>query len=320
MRTISAELQAHLDSGATTTTYLLRVESRTPGFNVLGITLLDEDVVYDDGDGEITYLAAAGMVPENLATSSQMDVDNTQIQHLFPESDLELNEKNVNAGVYDFAWFTLMLVNYEDLTMGHVVLQHGQLGQLRVEDGLTFWTELMSLSKMLKQSIVKKDSITCRATFGSQPPGTVGATYIERQPCGFDAESLYVDFTVSAVGLESTRTFNTGLAQAEDFNVPGMIRWVTGDNAGREYEIEDQEADGTVSVTFETMFPIQVGDTGKIRPDCTKWKDNANGCKSFFGSNWVLHYRGEPYIPISDADAINTPGATVGAGLGGSTS
>lgn len=317
-RSVSPELQAHLDSGTTTTTLLLKITPLSPGYAPVGVTALDRDVEYDDGEGdsEIVYRAAVGMVPSEIRQSLSMGVDNAEFQHLLAEYPLALAEEDIAAGVYDFADFRLMLVNYEDLSMGHVELMTGQLGQMRVENGMAFWTEQTSLVKQLKQSIVEKDSLTCRATFGSQPIGTPGAEVTQRFPCGFDTSTLWVASSVMAVGLESNRTF-TALALGLPANecVPGMLRWLTGRNAGRSYEVEAQDADGVISLAFETMFPIEGGDTFEIRPDCTKWKDGHNGCRHFWGDDWVLHYRGEPYIPVADADAINTPGATVGTGV-----
>jgi uncharacterized phage protein (TIGR02218 family) len=320
MRTISAELQEHLDSGATTTTLLLRIDPVTPGYASVGATLLDRDVVYDDGDGEVTYKATIGMVPSNIVSKASMEVGNTEIQHLLPESDLPISEADISAGVYDFASYTLMLVNYEDLSMGHVIMPsgHGQLGQMRQENGLSFWSELTALVKLLKQSIVEKDSLTCRAIFGSQPLGTEdtsGDVITQRFPCGKDTSAMWVVGTVSAVSLETNRAFTAGaLGAATDVYVPGMLRWLTGANSGRSYEVESQTAGGVIGLTFETMFPIETGDTFQIRPDCTKWKDGNNGCKFHFDTEWVLHYRGEPLIPVADADQINAPGASMTSG------
>lgn len=314
MRTISAELQAHLDSSATTTTLLLRIDPVTPGYSSIGATLLDRDVVYDDGDGEVIYKATIGMVPANIVSSASMEVGNTEIQHLLPETDLPISEADISAGVYDFASYTLMLVNYDDLSMGHVIMPsgHGQLGQMRQENGLSFWSELTALMKLLKQSIVEKDSLSCRAIFGSQPIGTVDAEQTQRFPCGKDTSGMWVTKAVTAVGLETNRAFTAGsLGAAADVYVPGMLKWLTGANAGRSYEVESQTAGGLIGLTFETMFPIEAGDTFEIRPDCTKWKDGNNGCKFHFGSTWVLHYRGEPLIPVADADQINAPGASM---------
>ena len=318
-RYVPPALQAHLDSGTTTTTLLLKITPLSPDYPPVGVTALDRDVEYDDGEGDssgVVYHAAVGMVPKEIRQSLSMAVDNTEFQHLLAEYPLALSEEDVVAGVYDFADFRLMLVNYEDLTMGHVELMRGQLGQMRVENGMAFWTEQTSMVKQLKQSIVEKDSLTCRATFGSQPIGTPGAKVTQRFPCGFDTSALWTASSVMVVGLESNRTFTAlGLGLPANECVPGMLRWITGRNAGRSYEVEAQDGDGVISLAFETMFPMEIGDTFEIRPDCTKWKDGHNGCKFFWGADWVLHYRGEPYIPVSDADAINTPGATVGTGV-----
>lgn len=311
---VPALLQAHLDSGATTMTFLMRVDPQDDSFPSFGCTLLDRDVLFNDGESEINYRAPIGMIPSAMVSTSDMGVNNSELQHLIPEGDMDIDEEALNAGAYDFAWYTLYWVNYEDLSMGSVILDHGQLGQVRVENGITFWTELTSLSKLLKTPIVEKDSITCRAIFGSQPIGTGGGVVEQRFPCGKDAEALFTDSkTVTSVGDETNRTFGaSGLGLADNACVPGMVVWLAGDNAGRSYEVEAQDAAGVVSLMFETMFPIQVGDTFKIRPDCTKWKDGPNGCKFHFpGVEWKLHYRGEPHIPIADGDAINTPGATV---------
>ena len=322
MRNVPAAIQSALDSGVMTMTYILRIDPQTEGYDSFGITLLDRNVTYNDGDGSLVYLAPIGMVPANIQSTSEMEVGNTEIQHLFPEFDLPISEADISAGVYDFAWYHYYLIDYSNLTTGnHVVIGHGQLGQMRMTDGLSFTTELTDLTKLLMQSIVEKDSITCRATFGSQAIGsTTTGDNEERFPCGKDAEALYTGpHAVTTVGAEVNNTFTaSGLGAAANTYVPGMLRWLTGDNAGRICEVEEQSGAGVISLTFETMFPIQTGDTFEIRPDCTKWKEGTNGCKFHFGaSEWKLHYRGEPYIPVADADQLNTPGATVGSSLGG---
>lgn len=311
---VPAALQANLDKGATTMTLLMRVDPQNAAYPSFGCTLLDRDVTFDDGELELVYRAPIGMIPATMVSAADMGVNNSEIQHLIPEGDLDVNEEALNAGAYDFAWYSLYWVNYEDLSMGHVVLDHGQLGQVRVQNGVTFWSELTSLAKLLKTPIVEKDSITCRAIFGSQPLGTGGGVVEQRFPCGRDVTALYSPIkTVTAVSFEAGRTFTaSGLGMATGICVPGMLHWETGANAGRTHEVEAQDVSGVISMTFETMFPVVIGDTFKIRPDCTKWKEGPNGCKVHFpGETWKLHYRGEPHIPIADGDALNTPGATV---------
>jgi uncharacterized phage protein (TIGR02218 family) len=322
MRAISAALQAHLDSSATTTTVLIRFDPVVPGVPAFGATLLDRDLVYDDGGGSLTYRASIGMVLSQIATSGGMDVDNAEAEHLLPEFDLDITEAAISAGAFDFAEFTMMLVNYEDLSMGHVVMPsgHGQVGRIQVVDGLSWVPELSGLTKLLKQSIVEKDSLSCRAIFGSQPKGS-GAPVEQRFPCGKDTTGMWVEKAVTSVGAESNRTFTaSALGAAAGTYVPGMLRWLTGANTGRSIEVEEQAADGTIDLAFETMFPVEVGDTFEIRPDCTKQVNGPNGCKFHFATEWVLHFRGEPLIPVADADQINAPGASMNFSLANNSS
>lgn len=320
-RTISAELQEHLDSGATTLTMLIKITPRNPEYPAFGIAMLDRDVIYDDGDGEILYAARIGMDPSAMVQSAGTDIGNAQLKHLTaPQFSAEVSEELIRAGVYDYAWYAAMIVNYEDLTMGHIEAPagFGQVGQLTIDNrGLSFQMELTDLTKLLKQTITEVDSITCRATFGSQPIGTGGGVVEERFPCGKDLAPLWsATKTVTSVSLEPTITFTaSALGAASGHYVPGMVRWITGRNAGRQQGVEDQTAGGQITLNTATMFPVEVGDTFQIREDCTRWKDGDRGCKYHFGEpEWKNHYRGEPFIPIADGDAISTPGATVGTG------
>lgn len=320
MRAITPEFQAHLDSGITTLCLLLRISPRVPGYGSIGITSLDRDETYNDGDGSIVYKAKVGMVPANIVTQEAMEVGNSEFQHLIPQFDLTITEEMLRAGVFDQAWFWIYLVNYEDHSMGHVELMHGQTGQMLIDNGVSFWSEFTDLTKILKQNMVEKDSILCRASFGSQPFGTGGGVVEERFPCGKNLAALWTTAkTVTHIGLETNISFRaSALGAAANTYVPGVIEWLTGDNTGRTHSVESQDALGWISLSDQTMFPVQVGDTFKIRHDCTKWIDGDKGCKANWADvsdvEWKLHYRGEPLIPISDADSINTPGATVGTG------
>lgn len=320
-RTISAALQEHLNTGATTLTMLIKVTPRDPNYPPFGISMLDADVTYDDGDGELLYAARIGMVPAAMVSSAGTDIGNSQFKHLMaPQFEIDVSEELIRAGVYDYAWFRAMVVNYEDLTMGHIEVPSGfgQVGQLTIDNrGLSFQMELTDLTKLLKQTITEVDSITCRATFGSQPIGTGGGVVEERFPCGKDLAPLWsANQTVTSVSLEPTITFTaSALGVGADVFVPGMVKWMTGRNAGRQQGVEAQTAGGQITLNTATMFPVEVGDQFQIRRDCTRWKDGANGCKYHFGEpEWKNHYRGEPFIPIADGDAISTPGATVGTG------
>ena len=313
-RTIPIALQSHLDTGQTTTCGILRVEPARPGYSVIGLTDLDRDVTYNDGDGSVTYLAPVGFTASNYVATADFSVDNATTQSLFPEYDIpQLTEADVAAGVYDYARYKLMLVNYDDLTQGHVLISTGTLGEMKTVDGLSFMGELRSLFQQFRQSIVERDSLTCRATFGSQAEGgsnESSATKIERFPCGIVVDGLWQDFEVDQVGVEADLAFSTVSSSSGDY-VPGLVEWTTGANAGRQYEVAAYD-DGVVTLAFPTAFPIQEGDTGRIRPDCTKQWEGPLSCE--FWDN-RLNFRGEPFIPVGDAGSTAQPGAATNGGV-----
>lgn len=314
-RTIPIALQGHLDSGQTTTCHLLRIDPVRPGAVVIGLTDLDRDVEYDDGEGSVTYLAPVGFTASAYVATADFTVDNADTTSLFPEFDIpQLTEADINAGVYDYASYRLMLVNYEDLTQGHTIISTGTLGEMKTVDGLSFLGELRSLFQKYRQSIVERDSLTCRATFGSQPLDTSSSTgaKLERFPCGIDADALWQSGTVTGVGAEVDLTFaDSGLSVSSDGIVPGLVEWLTGANAGRQYEVAEFDG-GTVTLAFPTAFPIEVGDTFRIRPDCTKQWSGPLSCEHY---NNRLNFRGEPFIPVGDAGSTSTPGAGTNSGV-----
>lgn len=320
-RAIPIALRGHLDSGITTVALLLKIVPVTPGYAPYGVTSSNSDIRYDDGHGALRYVAAVGMQPTAIEFRGDMSVDNAESNSLMPEFDVPVSEADIRAGVYDFAEFSLYLVNYEDLGQGHVTLQEGTIGQVTIDaNGLSFVNELRGIVAQLKQSVCEKDSLTCRAIFGSQPIGSsTPGPQVKRGWCGFDAESLFVDSVVTEVGLENTVTFSVEPDSNMDSDsvAPGLVEWITGMNAGRSKEIDSNTADGQITLRFPTDFPIQVGDQLRYRPDCNHHaRDDMRGCKRWWAEQWVLHFRGEPDIPIGDAGAMEVPGASSGPGQG----
>lgn len=167
-RNIPAALAAHLKQPATTVCYLLRIMPKRPDAPTFGLTSLDDDRTYDDGTGALTYRAKRGYTPFDLETKTDLSVDNAEASALAAEYPADgVTAEGIARGDYDGARYVQYLVNYEDLTMGHVVLSSGQIGQIKMVDELMCHIELRSLTQILKQnSIVELTSITCRARFG----------------------------------------------------------------------------------------------------------------------------------------------------------
>lgn len=322
-RYIPPEIQEALNSGASTLTLIMRIDPINA--DSFGASMTNKTLVYDDGAGELIYSAYVGMQPRDILFTGDLSIDNSDFQGLLPEYEFPITEEDIQAGVYDFARFTLYLVNYEDLTTArHVVIDYGKLGKMRTLDGLSFWEELRGLSQQLKQTICARDSLTCRARLGSQPLGTVGAEYTEREYCGIDLSGYWESGTVAAPGVEPHYGFTTSApliensgASITDYYAPGMVRWTSGRNNGTEQEIENNTST-SIALAFRTPFPIQAGDTFEYRRDCNKFARDANkGCPSHWGSQWTMHFRGEPDIPIGDAITNAVPGGTTSNTGGG---
>lgn len=323
MKSIPAPLQAHKDLSSTTLCRLLKFSLRDG--TIFGITSLNEDVEYDDAPldsassaGPVVYQAACGYEPSPIDASSDLAVDNSEARGLIPQFDMGvITPAMISSGRFDYAEWIEYQVNYRDLSMGHEILGSGRTGRIRRKQDLEYQIEKRSLSQELKQTIVELDSITCRAKFGSQPLGTGGGVVEQLFPCGKPLTWYYG--TVESVGAESDRTFtDSSLEESSgspatlgaDFFVPGVVLFQTGDNAGREYEIEAFTAGGQVTLAFPTEYPVQENDEYLIRQDCSqKARDAEHGCLYHWGTEWVLHFRGEPDIPVADEGLLGIPGA-----------
>lgn len=313
-------LLANIRKPINTITLLLCIKPITSA-PAYGVTMLNRALQYDDGDGMLDYSASVGFVPSTIMAASGLSVDNAEAESLMPEFDVPVSESDIRAGLYDFARFSIYVVDFMDLSLGHGTLLSGTVGRVSIDEGgLSFINELRGLSAQLKQSVCTKDSLTCRAIFGSQPIGSSTPGHqVLRDWCGFDATTLLVAGAVTDVGLENRIVFTVdSFALAEDALRYGSVTFTGGLNAGRTYEVEGNTAGGEISLVHEAMFPIAIGDTCEYREGCNlQARDASHGCKRWFPTDWVLHFRGEPDIPIGDAGSIETPGASAGPGSGG---
>ena len=286
MKTIPVALQAHYDGDATTTAYLCRMQCKDG--TVLGFTSLDADLTYDDGAGEVLYRADNGFEADRMQQSSDLSVGNTDLHGWL--ADTGITEQQIRAGFFDYARIRIYRVNYLDLPAGHEIIAAGTAGETKF-GGQGWSIEFRSLRQQLKQPICKLYSRTCRAKFG-------------------DAQCkkafVWHAGTVSSVdGIEGDRLFSAAaLAQAKGYFVPGVVEWLTGQNAGFHMEVDGFEA-GAVSLAFALHYPIAVGDTFRVRQDCAKTFEM---CKERFDN--ILNFRGEHLIPTDGGQSM-IPGAQI---------
>jgi uncharacterized phage protein (TIGR02218 family) len=296
-RNIPIQLIDSLSQAASTMTRLLRITLKS-GF-IYGICMSNRDVVYDDGSGPLTYRAADSFDPSTFSSDISYSVDNSQGYALLSTDIPEVTLEAVEAGEMDDGQWVCYYVDYERLVpRAHIILDAGDLGQVQTRGGLVWIPELLSYIMRLRQPVGGVYSRTCRAIFGTPAPSQIG--------CGIDVTPLWVAFTVTSVGAEADRTFfASGLTPGVHGFFPGRVEWLSGKNfakGGRLYATESFAA-GVVTMNETTPYLIQVGDTGRIRPDCDKTEAMCNSYDNF------PNMKAETKIPVGDTVAISVPGA-----------
>ena len=298
-KVIPAALLSHKALPTTTLCRLLKVKCKNG--TLFGFANLDTDITYNDnsGDGAIVYKSANGFTPMRLSAAAGTSVDNTDLAGVVADlSAYGITEQQIRSGILDYANAYVYEVNYNDLTTGrHETKARGNCGNV-TNSGEEFRAEFRSLTQRYKQPLGKVTSITCRAQFGDTQ-------------CG--KPLTWVAGTVTAVsGTEPDRIFTaSALTQAASYFVPGVVEWLTGNNAGLQVEVETFAA-GVVSISLPSFFSVAIGDTFRIRQDCTKvWADATHGCLYHWGTARPSHFRGEPLIPLGQEGALGTPGAEI---------
>jgi uncharacterized phage protein (TIGR02218 family) len=296
VKSIPVTLLAHKRLPATTLCMLLRVRCKD-GTNY-GFSNLDHDVTYDDGDGPLIYSARQGFLPTAIQNTDEIAVGNADLFGLFGDLVADVTPEQIRAGKLDYAQIYIYQVNYEDLSMGHEWMGRGSVGEGTVNNG-QFTFEYRSLAQPTKQSVCEVYSLTCRAQYGDAR-------------CGKDL--VWIDAAITAVGADPTSQFTaSGLGQEDGYFDPGVIQFTSGQNDQKYIEVDSFTTGGVIQLLFPVYYPLQVGDTFRIRIDCNKRSD-VTGCKDprRWGSpEWRYHFRGEPNIPVADGDSIQTPGANL---------
>ena len=301
MRQIPVALQSNLDEPVQYTTRCVRF--RLKSGQVLGFAMLDRDVEYDHGDGygPTIYSASQGIDPSMIAADVNYSVANAEGRILAKTNLTGITIEMVESGALDDGEWDCFVLDWRTAITGSaLLLDAGDLGEVRTEDEMVIIPELLSYAMRLRQMIGHVWQRPGRCIFGSPAPSQTG--------CGVDAEVLWVAGEVQAEGAESDRTFTGDITAS----FPGRLEFTSGSNVGRRYAVES--VDGmTITLAETTPYPIEPGDDYRHRPDCTKLKDGALGCDSY--SNWP-NFKGEWTIPVGDGVAGSVPGGNLPGGGG----
>jgi len=272
MKTASTALKAHL-AGSTLTTCTLWKVTRTDG-HIFGFTDHDQNVTY----GGTTYLAATGHNPSSIKTTATLSVDNLEVQSMLDSSTI--TEDDLRGGLWDYAQVLIQIVNYNDLTMGSMILRQGWLGNIKTGRH-NFVAELRGMMQPLQQQIGRVYAPACDANLGDAR-------------CGVNLANFTV--TGNATAVVNARQFtDSARIEANGYFDGGLITWTSGPNANYSMEVKTFVAS---VVTLQQMMPsnIVIGDAYSMIAGCNKLRAT---CVAKFAN--VANFRGFPDLPGVDA-------------------
>ena len=158
MKTISSQLQTHLQQTVTTLATIWRL-TRTDGEEFF-FTDHDQDLLVD-GD---TYKASSGYNRSAINNEVGLAVDNLDVEGVFNSDDI--TEVDLRAGLFDHAEVKVSLVNWSDLSQGQLKQRRGRLGEVVLTQQGIFRAELRGLTQQLSQNICHVYQAECRADLG----------------------------------------------------------------------------------------------------------------------------------------------------------
>lgn len=277
MRDIDPELQARLDTGATT---LCRcwVLTRQDGVQ-MGFTDHDNDLQV----GDVLCRAATGMIAGALDRTTGLAADNGQA--LGALSDAGITEADIAAGLYDAARVQQLLVDWQrpDLTLSVFV---GRIGEIARGDG-AFEAELRSLADDLGKPSGRTIAATCDAQVGDARCGV-----------NLNDPQFRASGTVDAVTSNGVRLLGLG-GYATGWFSGGRLEWTSGLLAGQSVAIKADAVDGAGNRLL-SLWQMPGADVGagtgvRITAGCDRTSPT---CKAKF-SNFA-NFRGFPQIPGED--------------------
>jgi uncharacterized phage protein (TIGR02218 family) len=287
MKSFSAELAAHLASGATTLCACWRI-ARADGI-VLGFTDHDRALLFDDVEHE----PESGLDASAAVSNAGLQVGGLDVTGAF--SSEKISESDLEAGLFDNARVEMWLVNWAAPDERHL-MRVGSIGEVRRE-GEAFTAEIRSLSHALDQERGRIFRATCDADLGDQR-------------CTVDLASD--DWTASATVLE-TDGFSRLVASVPGdrptgFFDQGALVFTSGANAGRKSEVlrHRRDDDGDHLELWQPMADaIEVGDAFTVSAGCDK---RFSTCRDRFAN--AVNFRGFPQMPGNDfALSYPTPGS-----------
>ncbi len=272
MKKLSPALESHILSGVTKLITCWKLTRRDG--TIMGFTEHDQDITLDT----LTYKAATGFTPTAIATSSELGVNNHDIEGML--SDESITEDDIYAGHYDYTEVEVFQVNHQNPESGRIILSTGWLGEISIQNG-RFIAEVRGLTQQLSTRIGELYSPFCRAGFGDDR-------------CGINLNNHSVTGTVTASTSRHHCT-DDSRSEVSQFFTFGSITFTSGANNGISVEVKLFQQGGDITLSLPTAYDITVGDTYTMSAGCDK---RFSTCRDRYEN--TINFRGEPHIPGLD--------------------
>lgn len=271
---VPTALANDLAAGVSTLCRLWRLKPKTK--DTMRFTDHDYDVILPEGrfkSSRSLEASAINNVVNSLAT-------NLEVTAALGE---DITYLDVLRKVYQGASVEIVLVNYEALGHGEMVLFSGVVGATMCPSKLQAVFSCRSGNELANKPLTERFTPGCRADFGDSR-------------CGFNLDTVRANMTVTSVTASGTgpTAFFTQLTNPNNHWNGGKIQWLTGPNAGAVQEVAVSQANGLVRLFLPPPHAPLVGNTAYIWRGCPKTVD---ACRAYGN---ILNYRGEPYVPGDD--------------------
>jgi len=282
MKTLTAAMSAHVQGVNTTLCGCMKITRRDA--SIFSYTDHDADVVVSG----ITYTALPGFSESAKNSKADLSVDNIEIVGVL--RDDAIKEEDMKAGLFDYADIEIFLANWEDPSMGKIILSGAKFGEIRIQDN-KYAIDVRSKTHAYQQRIGDIFTAECRVDLYSSACGVVSTSTAYSSTgavTSAPSDQQFIDTTMTS--------FSSGWF---DY---GRVVWLSGNNTGVSMEVKRYQGS---TFTFELFQPmaknIQIGDSYRVKAGCnhqlTKIAESSyvGDCKDKFSN--VVNFRGFPTIP-----------------------
>ena len=249
-----------------------------------------------------TYYAIANVTAGDIASNSDMAVDNLEVSGAVPSAPyteiLDITVDEIESGLLDMAPVTVYICNWQQPAHGCFEIKAGFLGAITRDSDGKYTTEVRGLSQLLAQIQMQTYSSSCTVVqFGDAR-------------CKYNVAAITITGAVAAASL-NRQAFGVTLTQVTPLPVysyvGGTLTFTSGANLGFSREVKLDPNTNAGVIQFWDQFPeaITAGDAFTLSPGCDR---QSNTCINVYKN--YANWRGYGVF-IPGMDAILAGPATV---------